>query len=150
MFAGSDHLPILLDCEGEGRSPITHRRHRFRFEAMWSREQSCVDIIRSSWSSTVNGDWNERIDNCSRNLLLWSRSVFGNFKQRRKQILGELEELAWNSSVNAASSRRTLKVELAEIAMREETMWRQRSRIQWLQEGDRNTRYFHAMTTKRQ
>lgn len=32
---------------------------------------------------------------------------------------------------------------------KEERMWRQRSRIQWVEKGDRNTRFFHGMATQR-
>lgn len=31
----------------------------------------------------------------------------------------------------------------------EENLWRQRSRINWLQSGDRNTSFFHAATRNR-
>jgi hypothetical protein len=37
---------------------------------------------------------------------------------------------------------RSLMTKLAEVLAREETMERQRSRIAWLRDGDRNTEFF--------
>ena len=36
-----------------------------------------------------------------------------------------------------------------ELNFREEIMWRQRSQIQWLAEGDGNTKFFHQKATTR-
>ena len=45
--------------------------------------------------------------------------------------------------------RRT-QIELNYWLDREDDMWRQRSRINWFQNGDRNTSFFHAKASARQ
>ena len=42
-----------------------------------------------------------------------------------------------------------LKSELSVLYDRKEKMWHQCNQIQWLQSGDKNTRFFHGSTTKR-
>lgn len=43
-----------------------------------------------------------------------------------------------------------LKKDLEELLDREEILWKQRAKTQWLAEGDRNTSFFHAQAQKRQ
>ena len=42
-----------------------------------------------------------------------------------------------------------LKREINELHTREEIMWNQRSKVMWLQHGDKNTKFFHATTSQR-
>ncbi|KAJ0977891.1 hypothetical protein J5N97_013365 [Dioscorea zingiberensis] len=43
----------------------------------------------------------------------------------------------------------THKREYEQIISEEEAYWRQRSRINWLQQGDQNTKFFHAVANQR-
>lgn len=40
-----------------------------------------------------------------------------------------------------------LKFELNVLLDKEEKLWQQRSRIQWLKNGDQNTKFFHGSAT---
>ena len=41
-----------------------------------------------------------------------------------------------------------LREEINDLLDSEETIWRQRSKVHWYREGDRNTKFFHAMLRK--
>lgn len=47
------------------------------------------------------------------------------------------------------SYEQSLLERLTEIRKQEEIYWRQRSRLQWLKEGDDNTMFFHAVANGR-
>jgi hypothetical protein len=55
----------------------------------------------------------------------------------------EMERLEWDDPIHNRDKILAAKRELDEILYKEEMMWLQRSRITWLREGDRNTKYFH-------
>lgn len=42
-----------------------------------------------------------------------------------------------------------LRNDIKQLKQKEECMWKQRSRMAWLKEGDQNTRYFHCRANER-
>lgn len=48
-----------------------------------------------------------------------------------------------------ATKEQELQKQLDEKHKQEEILWRQKSRIRWLKEGERNTKFFHRSTVQR-
>ncbi|CAL1361203.1 unnamed protein product [Linum trigynum] len=72
-------------------------------------------------------------------------------QKRETEIKDRLEALEnLIRTEDTEEEERILLEELDSLWRDEEKMWRQRSRIQWLAEGDRNTKFFHSTTVLRQ
>ncbi|KAL0329039.1 UNVERIFIED_CONTAM: hypothetical protein Sradi_4890600 [Sesamum radiatum] len=151
---GSDHNPLLINLEADKGPRHTQRHKIFKFEAMWTLFEECEDIVKDSWCGEVKGDAGSQILQRTRRvrekLIGWDRERFGHVKRRVRELEEKLEAYAKDPiSASDNAKRSALRGELDEFLTREEIMWKQRGKAQWLREGDRNTPYFHARTSAR-
>ena len=151
VSSASDHCPIFMEA-----NPITQgfRRKRFRFEAMWLTHAQCKDQVELAWGSAIEGDplaqVTRKIKDCKTNLMAWDKDVFGNVTRKIKVESKKLEALERLPAGELVEEQICcLKKELNALLGKEEIMWRQRSRVQWLREGDRNTKFFHVRANQR-
>ncbi|XP_074298496.1 uncharacterized protein LOC141629381 [Silene latifolia] len=143
----SNHVPIMVrldsrKAEGERGKGI------FRFEQMWVGEEECEDTIRLAWDP---GD--EALNNLqswAKELSKWRGANIGNLvkeiKIQRKKLLQINAKERTESNVK---ERREIKKKIDRLIQQEEQFWRQRSRVLWLKDGDRNTAYFHRKARQR-
>uniref|UniRef100_A0A2N9FN80 Protein kinase domain-containing protein n=1 Tax=Fagus sylvatica TaxID=28930 RepID=A0A2N9FN80_FAGSY len=147
----SDHKPLWVSTEPMMRPS----RKLFKFEEVWTSDQGCEDVITTAWKKPVPGVpmfsvWG-KIHACRRELRVWSKQSFGNIKTKIQAVEKRLKQ-AETVSMQGGEHHPVvlLKRELHSLLAKEERLWRQRSRAEWLKAGDRNTRYFHCRATQRQ
>ncbi|GLT69878.1 hypothetical protein SLA2020_419920 [Shorea laevis] len=144
----SDHAPILVIATKMMNGFRNKRPKLFRFENYWTKEPECEEKIKDGWKNG-EGDTNmarvlSKIASCGSLLTAWSQDKFRNIPDRIKILQNELLSVRNGTAQdNNLRKMEALEKDLNDWQQREEVLWKQRSRVQWLKEGDKNTAFFH-------
>lgn len=85
-------------------------------------------------------------------LKFWSKEAFGNREKKLKSLMKKLERAKQGNLQNDdGDDVRNIERQIQNLLIDEEVYWKQRSRADWLKEGDKNTKLFHhkVLTKKR-
>jgi hypothetical protein len=146
----SDHAPIMLT-----RGDLHYGKRSFKFENMWLKEEGFVDKVRDWWGSfsfdgTPSFVLAKKLQALKGKIKEWNSEVFGDVGARNKawaeevQLLDSIEE-SRGLSDEEKERRSRLVSDLEGSLLQEEICWRQKSRIRWLKEGDKCTKFFHQV-----
>lgn len=149
--AASDHVPIILSWRQD--EPISSKKKKFKYEMMWETHDDFSSTLAEVWEGpelTSLQDLQRKLGDVSGHLQRWERTTFVSIRRELRKLNAEQERLQSDPMrVGPTYAELKIKERIMELNHREEIMWRQRSRIMWLAEGDRNTRFFHLRARRR-
>ncbi|XP_058760550.1 uncharacterized protein LOC131633894 [Vicia villosa] len=130
-----------------------HYSSQFRFLKMWTSSMECLQVVKDSWSTNLVGYpmfiLDRKLKILKNNLKEWNRNNFGDVKVKVKNAEAHLQniqlEIANSGYTDDLKEKETKAQYDMEAALNiEEEFWKEKARIKWQSDGDRNTKFFHT------
>jgi hypothetical protein len=146
----SNHSALLVEVKEDAHRGSRQRKVRpFHYENMWQRHEAYTDFVNQSWdccSDSVGLDGlAKKLASLQGAFRSWDMDVFGSIRGNLKKLREDLAKERSHTMYRGPTEReQRLMQELAELTAREGEMERQRSHMDWLKSGDKNTGFFQA------
>ncbi|KAK9016677.1 hypothetical protein V6N11_079172 [Hibiscus sabdariffa] len=149
---GGDLNVIHSPLERQGR--VRHRAQACQYFCDFLLDSVLLDMgfkgPRFTWK---RGTLSQRLDRCICSPdwdRQWNTKVFSHIGRRKNQLLARIKGVE-SALENTNSSyllllEEELKRELGLVLTQEESLWYQKVRTQWIENGDHNTTFFHMAT----
>jgi hypothetical protein len=156
ITTSSDHYAIKIALASDQQRDIPHVvSQSFKYEAMWRRAPDYKEVLETAWAAgrvgppSLRATW-DNLNRMATMLKDWSRATFGSVRKQIRKLEHTLFYLRGQPVTEAnIQEERDVERKLCDLFECEEIMARQRSRVEWLREGDRNTSFFHAKASAR-
>ncbi|CAN1163031.1 hypothetical protein LINPERHAP2_LOCUS24804, partial [Linum perenne] len=137
---GSDHCPLLIHLQGKW----IRKKCLFCFDIKWLQDPQSVEIITRNWNELPR-ESSHFLNNCTTDLGKWAKQNFKDSMEREKEIRSRITDIQMlHRTPTIIEEEQSLQQELEDIWTTKEIEWSQKSRINWLKVGDKNTSFFHT------
>ncbi|KAJ1432733.1 Endonuclease/exonuclease/phosphatase [Sesbania bispinosa] len=145
----SDHTPLRITWSKQLEVFEKRKEKLFKFEKIWIGDQKFTSCIQQAWRR-LGAPCTERI-NATREQLNFLDKEVGSHMRHIRQLERKIKDLErWDPLPDNIAKQKKLLEEYDEVLRLHELYWQQRSRALWLQEGDKNTKFFHNKASMRQ
>jgi hypothetical protein len=122
---------------------------------MWIHHEDCRRVIQEAWNVNIVGCpmfiLNQKLKLLKQKLKIWNKTVFGNVHNLVEEAEEKLSSIQADIDIFGASDSLMEHQKAAQVTLEnslniEEEFWREKSKVVWHSDGDRNTKYFHRLT----
>ncbi|GKV49095.1 hypothetical protein SLEP1_g55863 [Rubroshorea leprosula] len=151
----SDHCARLVDIKIPEE---TRDRKPFKFFNFWAKHENFLTLVKQSWeTNSVHGCYMFQLCKKLKALKLVLRKLnrehYYDLQNRLQQEKSKLHIIQADLLASPHDALVSIEHEQAQkvaaLQLAEESYFKQKSRIQWLKEGDGNTTYFHKVVKAR-
>ncbi|XP_030508999.1 uncharacterized protein LOC115723656 [Cannabis sativa] len=125
-----------------------YSRYAFDLRRM-ARDIHCFWVVKEAWAKRLHLhpmiNFHRKVRHTCRKLSSWNKKQFRKLSVQVHEATVELEEVETNR-LDDYKAIETAQSNLNEALIKEEIHWKQKSRVQWLQEGDMCSKFFMAST----
>jgi hypothetical protein len=154
----SDHRALVIRALSALATSSKSGQRPFQYEAAWTRHEKYDEMIANAWLDAHAANQEvagvgfacNKLEFVSKQMKVWSRDVFGSIKKQIAHLKGQLcdaKERALHTGFR--QEIKDIEDQLHDLYEREEVYQKQRSRVDWLTEGDQNTQYFQNRASHR-
>lgn len=119
---------------------------------MWSYHEDCSNFVKTVWSLQTFGSpmqiLSQKLKRLKEELKVWNKNIFGDIHKQVKKSVDKLDQIQYSINIaggtdDLLNQEKLAKIELERALNIEEKIWKEKARINWHCDGDRNTAYFH-------
>uniref|UniRef100_A0A0V0IU37 Putative ovule protein n=1 Tax=Solanum chacoense TaxID=4108 RepID=A0A0V0IU37_SOLCH len=148
-FVGSDHSPLLMEMIKTNQS---HTKY-FKFLHCWVDNGNFMNSVQQCWEQATTGDpmwkFHMKMKRLTSTLSKWSKQEYGDIFTKGREFEETIRKAKEEIMTNNADAHRQRLHQMNATYIRylklEENILKQKTQLQWFQEGDANTKYFHAL-----
>lgn len=144
-----DHCPLLVEVAQQAKPRV----HAFVFEHNWLGNSEVTELIQQVWSpqsiavSQMEG-LSYKLSILRAKLLNWKKHQTLHPDKELQDTLGEIATLEQLGDFSEAHEMklRSLSNKVAALNRQIYLKWWSKSKVKWIEQGDRNTALFHSFT----
>ncbi|XP_055806946.1 uncharacterized protein LOC129875705 [Solanum dulcamara] len=146
---GSDHCPLLLECVNRQVKTIKY----FKFLQCWVDNDAFLDTVKTCWERPIEGSpirrFHQKLKRVSNTLSNWSRQQYGDIFTTMKDFEEKVRNVEDSIINDNSESNRTnlslINTQYSRYLKVEQSIFKQKTQLQWFKDGDANSKYFHAI-----